>query len=88
MILLFILRFTVQEVLPIQSKKVIAFLQAKIHLKPGYLIQGREGGRWHPKKILMKRGSSYYTGAIPQIPNRIRPRPIKNEQILIEFQEL
>ena len=41
--LMLILNFTVHQVLPIQSKRVIAFLQAKIHLNPGYLISGIQG---------------------------------------------
>ena len=46
-----ILSFTVHEVLPIQSKKVIAFLLAKIHLNPGYLILGyKERGCGFSKK--------------------------------------
>ena len=44
-VLMLILSFTVHQVLPIQSKRVTAFLQAKIHLNPGYLISGyREWG--------------------------------------------
>ena len=38
--LMLILNFTVHQILPIQSKRVIAFLQAKINLNPGYLISG------------------------------------------------
>ena len=84
-----ILSFTVHEVLPIQSKKVIAFLLAKIHLNPGYLILGyKERGCGFPTKILMKRGSSY-TGATSQIPPDKAPRPlIKNEQTNTGLQEL
>ena len=43
LILMLILRCTAHYVLPIQSKKVIAFLQAKVHLKPDYLILGYKG---------------------------------------------
>ena len=76
LILMLILRRTAHYVLPIQSKKVIAFLQAKVHLKPDYLILGYKGrggvgggGGWYPKIILMNRsGSSYSTGATHQIP--------------------
>ena len=80
-----ILSFTVHQVLPIQSKRVTAFLQAKIHLNPGYLISGYNewggGGGGRPQKIVIKRRSSYSSGAtqIPPPPQPPPPPPPNNK---------
>ena len=49
-VLMLILSFTVHQVLPIQSKRVTAFLQAKIHLNTGYLISGYK--EWGGGKVV------------------------------------
>ena len=88
-VLMLILNFTVHQVLPIQSKRVTAFLQAKIHLNLGYLISGYKewgGGVWGLGGvvvfILMKRGSSCSSGATHQIPSSHSsppPPPLNNK---------
>ena len=45
-------------------------MQAKIHMKPRYLILGYNGeGVWHPQKILLKRESLYILQGLPIIPH-------------------